>query len=333
MVLEAERPGEFIDAFLLDHGRIHVGQEQALAAVGVGRQHGEVDGLTAERRPQALRERGGVGRIAVHEDFGGDLTVEDAGGMLGGEHPAAFRQHRIRDGRAVRVCYQDRDQHAEVSLAVVGSRGAPGGGSHRRPDRLGQVGLGEPHRPCGRRCRRQHGFDAGLCGSARSHRPARCGRGGGRAAPALRPCGRGDELLPRPFRPRCGGLLAEGEGRMPVFVGGTGLYFRALEQGFSELPPVPEAVRAEIRRRRRGAHGGAACRPRPPRSRGAARLRPSDRMRVMRALEILAATGRPIASFYGDPVPGPWRAGIWSSCSSPPTGRSFASGSMPASAR
>ncbi len=38
---------------------------------------------------------------------------------------------------------------------------------------------------------------------------------------------------------------------------------------------------------------------------GAARLRPSDRMRVMRALEIFFATGRPIASFYGDPVPGP----------------------------
>jgi tRNA dimethylallyltransferase len=38
---------------------------------------------------------------------------------------------------------------------------------------------------------------------------------------------------------------------------------------------------------------------------GAARLRPSDRMRVMRALEMFSATGRPIASFYGDPVPGP----------------------------
>ncbi|MET0369688.1 MAG: tRNA (adenosine(37)-N6)-dimethylallyltransferase MiaA [Methylobacterium sp.] len=101
-------------------------------------------------------------------------------------------------------------------------------------------------------------------------------------------------------------LLAEGEDRMPVFVGGTGLYFRALEQGFSELPPVPEAVRAEIRREAEGRptealHADLARRD-PD---GAARLRPSDRMRVMRALEILAATGRPIASFYGDPVPGP----------------------------
>ncbi len=101
-------------------------------------------------------------------------------------------------------------------------------------------------------------------------------------------------------------LLAEGEGRLPVFVGGTGLYFRALEQGFSELPPVPEAIRAEIRRETEGRttealHADLACRD----PEGAARQRQSDRRRVMRALEILAATGRPIASFYGDPVPGP----------------------------
>ena len=101
-------------------------------------------------------------------------------------------------------------------------------------------------------------------------------------------------------------LLRSLDGRLPVFVGGTGLYFRALEQGFSELPPVPEAVRAQVRdeaagRPTQALHADLA-RHDPA---GAARLRPSDRMRVMRALEIFLATGRPIASFYGDPVPGP----------------------------
>jgi tRNA dimethylallyltransferase len=101
-------------------------------------------------------------------------------------------------------------------------------------------------------------------------------------------------------------LLGTLDGRLPVFVGGTGLYFRALEQGFSELPPVPEAVRAQVRAEAEGRptealHADLArCDPE-----GATRLRPSDRMRVMRALEIFRATGRPIASFYGDPVPGP----------------------------
>ncbi|GJE10058.1 MULTISPECIES: tRNA (adenosine(37)-N6)-dimethylallyltransferase MiaA [Methylobacterium] len=101
-------------------------------------------------------------------------------------------------------------------------------------------------------------------------------------------------------------LLGTLGGRLPVFVGGTGLYFRALEQGFSELPPVPEPVRAQVRTEAEGRPTAALhaelARHDPE---GAARLRPSDRMRVMRALEIFLATGRPIASFYGDPVPGP----------------------------
>ncbi|WP_375465116.1 tRNA (adenosine(37)-N6)-dimethylallyltransferase MiaA [uncultured Methylobacterium sp.] len=101
-------------------------------------------------------------------------------------------------------------------------------------------------------------------------------------------------------------LLRVLDGRLPIFVGGTGLYFRSLEEGLSDLPPVPNAVRTEIRRRAEGRptealHADlAACDPA-----GAAKLRPSDRARVMRALEILAATGRPIAAFHGARVPGP----------------------------
>ena len=40
---------------------------------------------------------------------------------------------------------------------------------------------------------------------------------------------------------------AAGSGRVPIFIGGTGLYFRALIQGFSHIPPVPSEVRARIR--------------------------------------------------------------------------------------
>lgn len=94
--------------------------------------------------------------------------------------------------------------------------------------------------------------------------------------------------------------------RLPIFVGGTGLYFRALEEGLSDLPPVPDAVRAAVR---------ARCEDRPTETlhadlatldpQGAAILRPSDRARIMRALEIFAATGRPIAEFHGPRIPGP----------------------------
>ncbi|TGD91669.1 tRNA (adenosine(37)-N6)-dimethylallyltransferase MiaA [Methylobacterium nonmethylotrophicum] len=95
-------------------------------------------------------------------------------------------------------------------------------------------------------------------------------------------------------------------GRLPIVVGGTGLYFMGLTEGLSEIPPVPEAVRAEIRA---GAEGRgtpdlhAALARRDPD--GAARLDPNDRLRVLRALEVLAATGRPIAAFQAARRPGP----------------------------
>ena len=98
-----------------------------------------------------------------------------------------------------------------------------------------------------------------------------------------------------------------------IFVGGTGLYFRALTQGLSQIPAVPEDVRARVRAEA-GPLPGAALHAelavRDPAS--AARLRPADRQRILRALEVLAASGRPIVSFHGArgaPAlePGEWR--------------------------
>ncbi|MCJ2082304.1 tRNA (adenosine(37)-N6)-dimethylallyltransferase MiaA [Methylobacterium sp. J-090] len=104
------------------------------------------------------------------------------------------------------------------------------------------------------------------------------------------------------------GLLAglREENCLPILVGGTGLYFRALEEGLSELPTVPDAVRAAIRagaegRSTEALHADLAARD----PAGAEALRPSDRARIMRALEIYAATGRPIADFHGQRTPGP----------------------------
>lgn len=96
------------------------------------------------------------------------------------------------------------------------------------------------------------------------------------------------------------------QGRLPVFVGGTGLYFKALTEGFSAIPPVPDAVRTDFRARVEQVETPAlhaelsACDPDL-----AARLKPNDRMRIMRALEVMLATGRSIASFQGDRHPGP----------------------------
>ena len=95
-------------------------------------------------------------------------------------------------------------------------------------------------------------------------------------------------------------VLAETGEQPIIFVGGTGLYFRALTEGLSDPPPVPEAVRAEIRRKaedRATAELHAELQARDPET--AARLNMSDRQRILRALEVWAATGRPLASFLG----------------------------------
>jgi tRNA dimethylallyltransferase len=96
------------------------------------------------------------------------------------------------------------------------------------------------------------------------------------------------------------------EGRLPVFVGGTGLYFKALTEGLSDMPPVPDEVREQVRRNSEGLETPELHRllsERDPET--AKNLRPSDRLRVQRALEILTATGQPLVSFHGARRPGP----------------------------
>lgn len=99
---------------------------------------------------------------------------------------------------------------------------------------------------------------------------------------------------------------AQSQNLLPIFVGGTGLYFKALAQGLSEIPPVSAAIRDRIRRESEGQPTEAlhvALGERDPES--AARLRPNDRLRVQRALEVFAATGQPIGAFHGRRRPGP----------------------------
>jgi tRNA dimethylallyltransferase len=93
------------------------------------------------------------------------------------------------------------------------------------------------------------------------------------------------------------------EGRPVIFVGGSGLYFRALTDGLVETPVVPEAVRAAVRARSETLPATALhelLKGLDPAT--AARLPPNDRQRVLRALEIFEASGASLASLQGAPV-------------------------------
>ncbi|WEK49817.1 MAG: tRNA (adenosine(37)-N6)-dimethylallyltransferase MiaA [Candidatus Kaistia colombiensis] len=88
------------------------------------------------------------------------------------------------------------------------------------------------------------------------------------------------------------------EGALPIVVGGTGLYFKALTEGLSSIPPIPAELRASVEARA-DAEGmpalHAALRKLDPES--AERLASHDRTRVVRALEVIEATGRSIGAW------------------------------------
>lgn len=99
---------------------------------------------------------------------------------------------------------------------------------------------------------------------------------------------------------------ANGQGRVPILVGGTGLYFKALLEGLSPVPDIPPETRMFWREQSEsfGAEGlYRALQSRDPVM--AARLRPSDPQRVVRALEVIEATGVSLAEWQetaGAPV-------------------------------
>ncbi|MCG5537412.1 tRNA (adenosine(37)-N6)-dimethylallyltransferase MiaA [Halorhodospira sp. 9622] len=97
-----------------------------------------------------------------------------------------------------------------------------------------------------------------------------------------------------------------GRGRLPVLVGGTGLYFQALQHGLSPMPPADTRIRAELAAEE-AAHGVQALHRRlwalDPES--AARLHPNDSQRIQRALEVYRLTGRPLSEVQREPgLPG-----------------------------
>jgi len=85
-------------------------------------------------------------------------------------------------------------------------------------------------------------------------------------------------------------------GRVPVLVGGTMLYFRALLQGLADLPEADPATRAAIDAEA-AAHGWPAVHAELARHdpATAARLHPTDSQRIQRAMEILRLSGRPMS--------------------------------------
>jgi tRNA dimethylallyltransferase len=94
------------------------------------------------------------------------------------------------------------------------------------------------------------------------------------------------------------------QNRLAIFTGGSGLYFKALTRGLSAVPPIPERIRESVRARleRDGVEAlHAELAQRDPVS--GERLKPRDRIRIARALEVLEATGRSLSDWHRDGLP------------------------------
>ncbi|XSG82879.1 MAG: tRNA (adenosine(37)-N6)-dimethylallyltransferase MiaA [Methyloligella sp. ZOD6] len=90
-------------------------------------------------------------------------------------------------------------------------------------------------------------------------------------------------------------------GRLPILIGGTGLYFKALTEGLAATPEIPAAVREHWQARAATAsvaelHGELADRD-PEMTK---RLSPTDPQRILRALEVFDATGVSLADWQAE---------------------------------
>ena len=91
------------------------------------------------------------------------------------------------------------------------------------------------------------------------------------------------------------------EKRLPILVGGTGLYLRTLIDGIAPVPDIDPAVRQAVRGLSAAEAHAALAREDPP---AAARLHPNDTSRLQRALEVIRSTGKPIHAWRESRVGG-----------------------------
>lgn len=88
-------------------------------------------------------------------------------------------------------------------------------------------------------------------------------------------------------------------GRIPLLVGGTLLYFRALEQGLSDMPPADPGVRARLERElQQGGLEALHDRLQQLDPQSAARIHRNDPQRIQRALEVYELTGQPLSALH-----------------------------------
>ena len=105
------------------------------------------------------------------------------------------------------------------------------------------------------------------------------------------------------------------QGRLPILVGGTGMYFKVLLDGIAKVPDIPDAIRSAVREEcnRFGSETlHRELQESDPKT--AARLAPGDSQRICRAIEVARATGIPLSEWQKNTEPGPMKSFDDSGC-------------------
>ncbi len=291
-ILQTDFGGQLVDAFLADHGRIHVGDQQFLAA-GFCVLNDDVDRRAVDRGGECCH---GVRliRAILQRDVAGNPVGQPvkAGGGNGAcglftERRDEYRILRIGDERGNQshgdnlvseydaILITGPTASGKSALALDWARRVDGvvvnADSMQVYDTLRVVTA----RPSG-------GEMGDVEHRLYGHVPANTTYSTGAWLRAVEA-----EIA-----------AIRAVGKTPVLVGGTGLYFKALTGGLSEMPEVPEELRLALRARLakegpEALHAMLAARD----PAGAAVLQPGDGQRILRALEVLMASGKPIAHF------------------------------------
>lgn len=95
------------------------------------------------------------------------------------------------------------------------------------------------------------------------------------------------------------------EGKLPLLVGGTGMYVKSLREGLAPIPSIPEDIRARVRVMDAPQLYAAL------QTHGAADFKPGDTQRLARALEVIEATGKPIAYWQSQKHAPPFPDAQW----------------------
>lgn len=295
LVLESERCGQFIDAFLLDHGRIHVGNQDQLAAAFSGHDIGIHAAATDDFAGNGQR----VGRLGL-ENVAGDLMVQPV------EFSAGLLHH----------C--GRKRNVEVGIGGIGNEAK---NRHGKND----------FRGTGVTRQRSAVLIAGPTASGKSSMAlSRARANGGVIINAdsmqlydtlrivtARPSAEEEALaehhlygiIPASLRFSTGQWLEAVRNilgdidpdREVIFVGGTGLYFDALINGFADVPEIsPELTQAVQREIEHLDEAGRMALLEQEDPDTARRLKVADPQRVIRALAVKRATGKPLSAYQGE---------------------------------